>query len=111
VLGQIFLDDPDQVRSVRAGVPPWFSNLLPEGLLRSLIAKQAGVAETREFFLLRHLGEDLPGAAARPHRDRQPVGGERRRDRPTGPHRQSLFRLKFGDAARTFNKWPASLVE
>ncbi len=62
VLGQVFLDDPDQVRSVRAGVPPWFSNLLPEGLLRGLIAKQAGVDETREFFLLRHLGEDLPGA-------------------------------------------------
>jgi serine/threonine-protein kinase HipA len=42
-------------------VPPWFSNLLPEGPLRELIAKQAGVPATREFFLLRHLGEDLPG--------------------------------------------------
>lgn len=62
VLGQIFLDDPDQVWSTRARVPPWFSNLLPEGMLLGLIAKQAGVAETREFFLLRHLGEDLPGA-------------------------------------------------
>ncbi len=62
VLGQIFLDDPDKVWSTRARVPPWFSNLLPEGVLRELIAKQAGVPAAREFFLLHHLGEDLPGA-------------------------------------------------
>ncbi|MFP5514221.1 MAG: type II toxin-antitoxin system HipA family toxin [Alphaproteobacteria bacterium] len=62
VLGQIFLDDPDKVWSTRARVPPWFSNLLPEGVLRDLIAKQAGVPATRQFLLLHHLGEDLPGA-------------------------------------------------
>lgn len=62
VLGQVFLDDPDQTWHTRAGVPPWFSNLLPEGPLRELIVQQAGVPTTREFFLLRHLGEDLPGA-------------------------------------------------
>lgn len=61
VLGQAFLDDLDQSWSTRARVPPWFSNLLPEGPLRELIVKQAGVPATREFFLLRHLGEDLPG--------------------------------------------------
>ena len=62
VLGQTFLDNPDKVWSTRARVPPWFSNLLPEGVLRELIAKQAGVPAAREFFLLHHLGEDLPGA-------------------------------------------------
>ncbi|QCO00250.1 type II toxin-antitoxin system HipA family toxin (plasmid) [Azospirillum argentinense] len=61
VLGQTFLDDPDHTWSTRARVPPWFSNLLPEGPLRELIANQAGVPATREFYLLRHLGEDLPG--------------------------------------------------
>jgi serine/threonine-protein kinase HipA len=61
VLGQIFLDDPDKVWRTRARAPSWFSNLLPEGILRELIAKQAGVATTREFFLLNHLGDDLPG--------------------------------------------------
>ncbi|HEY0834114.1 MAG TPA: type II toxin-antitoxin system HipA family toxin [Azospirillum sp.] len=61
VLGQTFLDDPDHVWSTRARVPPWFANLLPEGPLRELIARQAGVPATREFFLLRHVGEDLPG--------------------------------------------------
>jgi serine/threonine-protein kinase HipA len=61
VLGQIFMDDLDHVWSTRARVPSWFSNLLPEGPLRELIAKQAGVHTTREFFLLRYLGDDLPG--------------------------------------------------
>ncbi|CAD6875668.1 type II toxin-antitoxin system HipA family toxin [Methylomonas fluvii] len=62
VLGQQFLDDLEQVHTSRSRVPPWFSNLLPEGPLRDLVAKQAGVASTREFFLLHRLGEDLPGA-------------------------------------------------
>ncbi len=62
VLGQQFLDDLEQIHRSRARVPPWFSNLLPEGPLRDLVAKQAGVLPSREFFLLRHLGEDLPGA-------------------------------------------------
>lgn len=62
VLGQLFLDDLDRVYRSRARVPPWFSNLLPEGPLRDLLAQQAGVHSSREFFLLSHLGEDLPGA-------------------------------------------------
>jgi serine/threonine-protein kinase HipA len=62
VLGQAFLDDLDRVHRSRARVPPWFSNLLPEGPLRDLVAQEAGVSPSREFFLLRHLGEDLPGA-------------------------------------------------
>lgn len=62
VLGQAFLDDLEQVHRSRARTPPWFSNLLPEGPLRDLVAKQAGVLPTREFFLLDHLREDLPGA-------------------------------------------------
>lgn len=62
VLGQTFLDDLSLVRRSRARVPAWFSNLLPEGILRELIARQAGVATSREYFLLAHLGDDLPGA-------------------------------------------------
>jgi serine/threonine-protein kinase HipA len=62
ILGQQFLDDPDHVHSSRQRTPPWFSNLLPEGPLRELISRQAGVSVYREFFLLHHLGEDLPGA-------------------------------------------------
>lgn len=62
VLGQMFLDDLEKVHRTRTGLPPWFSNLLPEGALRDLIASQAGVSPQREFLLLRHLGQDLPGA-------------------------------------------------
>lgn len=40
----------------------WFSNLLPEGQLRTYLAERAGVSEAREFFLLWALGRDLPGA-------------------------------------------------
>lgn len=43
-------------------VPPFFSNLLPEGHLRRYLAERAGVNQQREFFLLWMLGRDLPGA-------------------------------------------------
>ena len=50
------------VRPVPRRVPPFFSNLLPEGHLREYLAKRADVNPGREFFLLAVLGADLPGA-------------------------------------------------
>jgi len=50
------------VRAVTRRLPPFFSNLLPEGHLRTYLAEQAGVKPEREFFVLAALGEDLPGA-------------------------------------------------
>jgi len=41
---------------------PFFSNLLPEEPLRTYLAKRARVKAEREFFLIRALGRDLPGA-------------------------------------------------
>ena len=49
-------------RPVGRRVPPFFSNLLPEGHLREYLAKLADVNPEREFFLLAVLGADLPGA-------------------------------------------------
>jgi serine/threonine-protein kinase HipA len=43
-------------------LPPWFSNLLPEGKLREWIADSSGAPITREMELLVHVGHDLPGA-------------------------------------------------
>ena len=43
-------------------IPPFFSNLLPEGHLRTYLAQRAGVKEEREFYLLAALGADLSGA-------------------------------------------------
>lgn len=50
------------LRPVPRRVPPFFSNLLPEGHLREYLAKRAEVNPEREFFLLAMLGADLPGA-------------------------------------------------
>jgi serine/threonine-protein kinase HipA len=50
------------LRPVPRRVPPFFSNLLPEGNLRIYLAKLAEVKPEREFFLLAVLGADLPGA-------------------------------------------------
>jgi len=43
-------------------LPAFFSNLLPEGHMRTYLAQQAGVHPEREFYLLEQLGQDLPGA-------------------------------------------------
>ena len=50
------------LRPVSFRVPPFFSNLLPEGHLRTYLAKLSGVKPERGFFLLAVLGADLPGA-------------------------------------------------
>jgi serine/threonine-protein kinase HipA len=76
---QDYIDDPDRptlslsfkdqfgdlvtnFRPVQQVVPPFFSNLLPEGPLRQYLADRAGVKQQSEFFLLWMLGRDLPGA-------------------------------------------------
>lgn len=47
----------------RQGIlPPWFSNLLPEGALRTLVEEQLGSGRHDEFDVLAALGRDLPGA-------------------------------------------------
>lgn len=50
------------VRPYNLRLPPFFSNLLPEGHLREYLAARAGVKVNRDFFLLATLGTDLPGA-------------------------------------------------
>jgi serine/threonine-protein kinase HipA len=61
------------VRPVGRRLPPFFSNLLPEGHLREYLAKKAGVKKEREFYLMAVLGADLAGAVTV-----QPMeGGER----------------------------------
>jgi serine/threonine-protein kinase HipA len=76
---QEYVDDPDRptlslsfkgqsgglvtaVRPVGRRVPPFFSNLLPEGHLRTYLAEQADGKPDREFVLLAVLGADLSGA-------------------------------------------------
>lgn len=58
VANDVTAQDPGPVM----GLPPFFSNLLPEGRLRKYLAHKAGVKETQEFKLLVALRDDLPGA-------------------------------------------------
>ena len=63
VLGQVFEDDPRRRHLGGGGrLPAFFSNMLPEGLLRERLARALGTSEGDEFELLKALGEDLPGA-------------------------------------------------
>jgi serine/threonine-protein kinase HipA len=62
VLGQYFEDHLDEVQRSQTRLPPFFSNLLPEGGLRELLARRANVHHEREADLIAVLGEDLPGA-------------------------------------------------
>lgn len=64
VLGLRFETYPGERVSSALRLPPWFSNLLPEGRLRDWIAQDAQVSSEREMMLLRRLGADLPGAVA-----------------------------------------------
>jgi serine/threonine-protein kinase HipA len=51
-----------RIKAVGRRLPPFFSNLLPEGHLRDYLAEKAGVKKEREFFLMAVLGADLAGA-------------------------------------------------
>ncbi len=62
--------EPEQVQTK---VPPFFSNLLPEGRLREYLAETAGVKQVREFFLLWLLGTDLPGAVLAQDSEGEPL--------------------------------------
>ncbi|MFI4988331.1 MAG: type II toxin-antitoxin system HipA family toxin [Alphaproteobacteria bacterium] len=82
------------VRPVNLRLPPFFSNLLPEGHLRSYLAERAGVKPAREFFLLAALGGDLPGAVtALPIEEER--GGERRPGDDDDRGRRNETALRF----------------
>jgi serine/threonine-protein kinase HipA len=56
--GQLITDQ----KPTRVKLLPYFSNLLPEGHMRTYLAERAEIHPAREFFLLWVLGKDLPGA-------------------------------------------------
>ena len=51
-----------EIYSSRMKLPPFFSNLLPEGVLREYIVKRLKIHHDHEFDLLMALGASLPGA-------------------------------------------------
>lgn len=62
VLGLTFEQDMHARHASALRLPPWFSNLLPEGKLRDWIATDRHVSVDREMELLAQVGHDLPGA-------------------------------------------------
>ena len=51
-----------EVYSSRMKLPPFFSNLLPEGVLREYMVKRLKIHHDHEFDMLMALGASLPGA-------------------------------------------------
>jgi len=62
VLGLRFEEDPRARHRSNMRLPPWFSNLLPEGRLREWIALSRRTSIEKEMELLAQVGHDLPGA-------------------------------------------------
>ncbi len=51
-----------EIHSSRMKLPPFFSNLLPEGVLRDYMVKHLKIHRDHEFDILAALGTSLPGA-------------------------------------------------
>ena len=84
------------VRPVSRRLPPFFSNLLPEGHLRDYLAQKAGVKKEREFYLMAVLGADLAGAVTVQPMDGGGGGHDDDRDRhPEGEDPQQTDVLRF----------------
>lgn len=49
-------------KSSSGKLPPFFSNLLPEGTMRTYLAQRGGIKPSNEFKLIELLGQDLAGA-------------------------------------------------
>ena len=62
LLGLRLEEEPLRRCRAHLRLPPWFSNLLPEGQLRQWVADARGTSTEREMELLAHVGHDLPGA-------------------------------------------------
>lgn len=106
VLGLGFKDQLGELitefRPTRTRVLPFFSNLLPEGHMRSYLAERAGVNPAREFFLLWVLGMDLPGAISI-----RPAGGEAwppdARDDHSDDRRENALRFSLAGVQLKFS--------
>jgi len=57
-LGELITD----FKPTKQRLPPFFANLLPEGLLRDYLAGLLNINPEKEFALIQALGQDLPGA-------------------------------------------------
>ena len=92
-LGRLLVD----LRPERGRLPPFFSNLLPEGLLLKYLAERAGLRAGDEYALLAALGADLPGALTVEPAGEAGTAAERG---PLRPMRFSLAGMQLKFSAR-----------
>lgn len=105
VLGLVFEDNLHARHAATLRLPNWFSNLLPEGRLRDLIAADSGVSVQREMELLAHVGHDLPGAVRILWEDEEPEPLEAPGDaQPESPSvQQQAWRFSLAGVAIKFS--------
>jgi len=65
-----------EVYSSRMKLPPFFSNLLPEGALREYMVKRLKIHHDHEFDMLMALGDGLPGAVRALPTDELPAAAQ-----------------------------------
>ncbi len=85
VFGLLFEQDLAAPHQSALRLPPWFSNLLPEGALRTWIAADRDVSADREMELLAQVGHDLPGAVQVLPTDETPTPPESREQDAAAP--------------------------
>lgn len=108
VLGLKFEDDLSAVHRSKMRLPPWFSNLLPEGRLREWIAQARGVSENRELDLLLQVGNDLPGAVRVAEADSGATVLDFKRreivsEEGTNQHQNDIWRFSLAGVALKFS--------
>lgn len=96
------LRDP---RPTQTRLTPFFSNLLPEGMLRDYLARRAGIKPVREYPLLEVLGPDLPGAVTvRPLGERAlNEDAEDQQDEASGAGGQGALRFSLAGVQLKFS--------
>lgn len=90
-------------RPTRTKVPPFFSNLLPEGPLREYVARIGGVNPEREFFLLWLLGEDLPGAVTVAPLDAEGTAGPPMESASESMYKKGVLRFSLAGVQLKFS--------
>ncbi len=105
VLGLRFEENRNAAHRANMRLPPWFSNLLPEGRLREWIAHARHTPVAREMELLAQVGRDLPGAVrVFPAEDRVPVDLSGEQDsHADGQTEGSLWRFSLAGVALKFS--------
>ncbi len=107
VLSQSFISGTGELipetRIYKAKLPPFFSNLLPEGHLRTYLAQRGGVKPSREFKLIELFGEDLPGAVSIESADQGSTSPKRQAGETEHSSQEQAYRFSLAGVQLKFS--------